>query len=473
MHEHSENPTPAALREVLRAAGIHRVVVGHAPNCSSAGSVVSMALFTLAGASVVMSVWAPWLTRWRTGRSTPEDGPPPAVRNDGDGGVVHHHDTGTRIHVTAEAIADLAQQGLPVRSPSTEPGPPPPTEVHLSMTGRCPVACSGCYLGAGPQHAPPDPSDLHGVLDDLASRGVLQVALGGGEAIGRLDVIGLGRAARRRGMVPNLTTSGFGVTPGFARQAAEVFGQVNVSVDGLADTYTEVRGWSGAERALAAVERLVAAGVRTGVNTVLSRPLLEVDHRLEALGTVLRDAGVSEWQWLRFKPTGRGEQAWHQLAPSPDHLDALWSRSEPLLTQLTPMQLRWDCALIPFLTESGASAELAWMLGVRGCPGADSLAARDHTGRWSACSFSRASAKTSSMATFWSSDPEAVSWRDRAAQPPEPCASCAWQSVCRGGCRIVAAHLAGDALAPDPQCPRVRRWSRQSSDPRPTSRSLR
>ena len=41
--------------------------------------------------------------------------------------------------------------------------------------------------------------------------------------------------------------------------------------------------------------------------------------------------------------------------------------------------------------------------------------------------------------------------------PPSPptCASCTLRGVCRGGCKIVAAHLE-DAFRPDPECPRVR-----------------
>jgi MoaA/NifB/PqqE/SkfB family radical SAM enzyme len=41
-------------------------------------------------------------------------------------------------------------------------------------------------------------------------------------------------------------------------------------------------------------------------------------------------------------------------------------------------------------------------------------------------------------------------WRDAA----EPCRSCRYLALCRGGCRVVSAH-AGDAASPDPECPRV------------------
>ena len=446
-----------ALDAAFESAGIRRIVPGHAPNCSSAGSVVSMGLFTLAAASAVLAVWAPWLTRWRSGRTTPGDGPPPGVRADARGGVVHDRRSGTRLHVTPDVVADLEARGVPVvHAPAAPAGAPgAPDEVHLSMTGRCPVACRACYLSAGPTHAPADPQDLGRTLDRLAEQGVQQVALGGGEGIGRLDVVGLGRAALDRGLVPNLTTSGFGLTDSVAAACADVFGQVNVSLDGLAEDYRATRGWDGAAQALRAIERLVAAGVRTGVNTVLGRSLLTQAGALEQLGRVLRDAGVAEWQWLRLKPVGRGRAEWDALAPTSSQLATLWSHAERVLAEVEPMVLRWDCALVPFLPDTDARPELAWRLGVRGCPAGDTLAARDHTGRYAPCSFAVADAPPVELAEFWRTDAQVAAWRARAADPPQPCARCDWRAVCRGGCRVVAAHVTGDPLAPDPQCPRV------------------
>lgn len=444
--------------DLAARSGIRRVVQGHAPNCSSAGSVVSMALVTVAASAAVLSVWAPWLTRWRTGRQTPADGPPPTLRREPDGGVVHHKDSGTRLHVTGAVVEDLVQQGISAHSePAPEGALSAPTEVHLSLTGRCPVACTACYLGAGPRHQPTDPTDVEATLTDLADKGVMQVALGGGEAIGRLDVVAIGERARSLGVVPNLTTSGFGLTERIAHKLRDTFGQVNVSLDGLGDDYTAARGWDGTQRALSAIRTLVAAGVRTGVNTLLSRPLLSRDGALESIADTLQQEGVHEWQWLRFKPVGRGAQAWDTLAPHPHQLDALWPRAHALLPRLGSVVLRWDCALVPFLAESGAEPARASLLGVRGCPGGHSLAARDHAGHWGPCSFAAEAGPTVDLASAWHQSPAMTAWRQRSVQPPEPCASCDWREVCRGGCRVVSAHLTGDPLAPDPQCPRVRR----------------
>jgi radical SAM protein with 4Fe4S-binding SPASM domain len=43
-------------------------------------------------------------------------------------------------------------------------------------------------------------------------------------------------------------------------------------------------------------------------------------------------------------------------------------------------------------------------------------------------------------------------WIDRA---PDPCRSCDYLEICKGGCRAVSAFVTGDRFAPDPECPFV------------------
>lgn len=429
---------------------------GRAPNCSSSGSVVGIALASLAGAGVVLSVWADAYLRWKT-RPPGEDPTPPKLRED-DGLLALEHDgEAALLSLSPEEVAQAKAAGAQVRTtpPAPAGGLGAPTEVHLNLTERCPAACTGCYLNAGPEKEGREPAllELRGQLRELAEMGVLEVAFGGGEVMLRSDLPELAEYAASLGLTPNLTTSGFGLDAALAERLGRVMGQVNVSLDGLGETYTAARGWDGSARGLKAIGLLRDAGIRVGVNTVLSRPLLETPGALDALGQAIAEAGAQEWQWLRFKPTGRGGQAWQSLAPAPETLDGLWSR---LLTQeaRTGLSMRLDCALMPFLVHAGLSVPAMELLGVAGCPAGHSLYARDAKGQWSPCSF--APAEQTRAAKGWSQSPTLKAWRARAAAPPEPCASCEIAPLCRGGCRVVAQHLVGDALAADPQCPRVR-----------------
>ena len=429
---------------------------GRAPNCSSSGSMVGIALASLAGAGVVLSVWADAYLRWKQ-RPEGEDPNPPKLRQ-GDGLLsLEHQGEAALLSLSPEEAARATKAGALVlpELEAPEGALSAPTEVHLNLTERCPAACTGCYLNAGPEREGKEPAlqELRGQLEQLAEMGVFEVAFGGGEVLLRQDVPELAEYARELGLTPNLTTSGFGLDLAVAKRLARVMGQVNVSLDGLGETYRAARGWDGSERGLRAIGLLRAAGVRVGVNTVLSRPLLETPGALEALGQAIARAGAQEWQWLRFKPTGRGTQAWEELAPAPEDLDRIWPRLLEMETA-TGLAMRLDCALMPFLVNAGLAVQAMETLGVAGGPAGHSLYARDAHGRWSPCSF--AAPEVTTPAQGWQSSPTLKAWRERAAAPPEPCASCEIQHICRGGCRVVAAHLAGDALAADPQCPRVR-----------------
>lgn len=453
---------------------------GRSPNCSAVGSVVGIAIVSAIVGAAVVNAWAERFLRGTkgsegdagpslAGQGTPRsDQSTPAsqarVRREAFGGIVAWPDPAALLYVDHEGAADaLAAGAAPIGGHPAPPGAlSAPTEVHLAVSERCPVACTGCYLGAGPDQQPPEPShaSLRAALHEAAEMGVFEVAFGGGEAVLRDDLLDLAAEARALGLVPNLTTSGFGVTPERAERMAALFGQVNVSLDGLGATYAAVRGWDGASVGLRALDTLRAAGLRTGVNTVLSRR--NWDH-LDALADALVARGVSEWQWVRFKPAGRGRDAYDDLALAPEQAAEILPRALAIEAR-TGLVLRTDCALVPFLAAHEPPPDLMNRLGVQGCVGGESLWTRHADGAWTPCSFAEAPELSSDdrgpMAALWSDSPTLQGWRSWADAPPEPCASCAWRSVCRGGCRVVARHVGGDPFAPDPECPRVQAHTR-------------
>lgn len=391
--------------------------------------------------------------------SDDQDGPRgPRLRREVFGAILAW--AGVQLHVSpawAQVALDAGVPEVGADAAVVDGALRAPTEVHLSVTERCPVRCTGCYLSAGPDAAEPDLRALYDTIDQLSEMGVFEVAFGGGEALLRPELVRLARYARQRGLTPNLTTSGFGLTPALAATLAPLVGQINISMDGLGATYAASRGWDGTRRGLSAIRTLAAAGIRVGVNTVLSRPLLETPGALDALGQAIADAGAAEWQWLRFKPAGRGAAQWDQLAPSSAQLSQLWKHALRLEAE-TGLTLRYDCALTPFLANAGIPLDRLERLGVAGCIGGESLWSRSAAGHWAPCSFAAGQPADADLATAWATDDALQAWRDRAAAPPEPCGSCSARHICRGGCRIVSAHLTGDPMAPDPQCPKVIAW---------------
>ncbi len=439
---------------VIDPASLLQIRRGHAPNCSGSGVVVGVALFGATLAAAIANAYAARLTRDPTGAR---------VRPEADGGatVSLPADPGApeadardaaRIRVDADVARVLLLAGAAIHGVAQ--AVPAPDEVHLAFTDRCPVACHDCYLEAGPDRA----VDASGWREDaakLAQAGAFEVAIGGGDPGPLADLEARLDALAVRGVLPNLTTSGFGITDARARALVGRVGQVNVSLDGLGDDYAAARGFDGRAQALRAIERLVAAGVRVGVNTVVTR--FNAD-RLASMAEALAAMGVVEWQLLRLKPVGRARATYAALRAEPAALDALWPVVERVLAR-GDLAVRLDCALMPFLSAHQPDPQAMARLGGLGCTGGREIWARTAAGRMLPCSFA-ADIAVGTTPERWEDDPELARWRRTVTAAP--CSTCSLVATCRGGCHVVAGAVTGDPFAPDPECPRVRAASRDA-----------
>lgn len=336
--------------------------------------------------------------------------------------------------------------------------PSPPIEVHLAVTARCGAGCEGCYLDARPDGLEPPREALERQLDAMRDAGVFTVAFGGGEPTTRDDLDVLAESARARNITPVLTTSGLGLSD--ARiERLRAFAQVNVSYDGPSETYARVRGFDGSAAAERAIERLARAGVRVGVNVVLTR---ESFPELERTLARAKSLGACEAQLLRYKPAGRAASLDYLARRlSPDQARSLGPTLRHLAGSICAggdFHVRIDCALVPFLSADDELARDPSRLarfGVFGCEAAGALAAVTVHGRVAPCSFARATELAGDrLADGHDADAELARWRAYVASPPEPCASCSMRSVCKGGCKVVASFVDREH-GPDPECPRV------------------
>ena len=341
-----------------------------------------------------------------------------------------------------------------------------PLEAHLQLTNRCAAGCTGCYTGASPDGAPHEwgLAEWARALDALADAGVFHVALGGGESAVLPWLGELADHARRRGVIPNLTTSGL---DGLDRLVAiaDRFGQINVSLDGLGATYAAVRGFDGFARADAAIRRLRAVKREVGINVVVTRANFD---ELDAMFAYAAERRLSEVELLRFKPSGRGARAYEALRCT-DAQHRAFLPAVLAAARRHHVRVKVDCSYTPMLAHHRPDRALLAELAVYGCTGGDFLVGAKPGGQLTACSFAApppplvgpaaapagpARPRVDQLAAYWTA-PGAFgafrAWRAAA----EPCASCAYHALCRGGCKVVSAHVAGDLAAPDPECPRV------------------
>jgi radical SAM protein with 4Fe4S-binding SPASM domain len=332
-----------------------------------------------------------------------------------------------------------------------------PLEAHLQLTNRCTAGCQGCYTGATPEGAAREygMADWRRSIDALAEQGVFHLALGGGESAVLPWLGEVARYARERGLVPNLTTSGLLSSEELDRLVgwAPLFGQINVSIDGVGEAYARVRGFDGFPRADRAVIALRRASRHVGINCVVTRQSFD---DLPAVFTYARQRRLREIELLRFKPSGRGAKTYEALRCT----DAQHRSLLPTVLGLARrhrLRVRLDCSYTPMVTHHRVAPELMQWLAIYGCAGGDLLVGAKASGALTACSFAAPDGdrKVDGIGAHWGEAGAFAAFRGWKEAAQEPCRSCDYLPLCRGGCRVVSDHVLGDLRAPDPECPRV------------------
>jgi radical SAM protein with 4Fe4S-binding SPASM domain len=376
----------------------------------------------------------------------------PRWRHERFGAIIALDEPPILAHIDQQLATELGIPPSPLWEAPARDALEGPVEAHLTVTKRCNLACTHCYQDSGPHVGGDDLALTEWLprLDALARAGVFHVAIGGGEALTRPDLVAIAEAARARGITPNLTTNGAVVTAEFAARAATLFGQVNVSIDALPPARTF--GTDKAVTGMRAAEILVRAGVRVGVNTVVARA------NFDAIGPVVAWAaanGLVEVELLRLKPTGRGRIGYLEQRLTRAQREALF----PLALELASrhdIPVKLDCSAAPFVACHAPDAERLEQFEVAGCIGGLSLLGVDERGKSSACSFYPGRGDDLlDLAEGWERSSAYAPFRDYVVKAEEPCRSCPYLTTCRGGCRAVALFLTGREDAPDPECPRV------------------
>jgi MoaA/NifB/PqqE/SkfB family radical SAM enzyme len=204
----------------------------------------------------------------------------------------------------AERVAEhrralLAEEGVHV-----------PPFMILSVTGRCNLACAGCYSQAQERHEEPDmsPTELLSVVRQGHELGVGIMLLAGGEPMTRAD--DLLTIARE---VPDVVFAVF--TNGTLLDESlvgRIRGQRNVipviSLEGHAAQTDARRGEGVADQARAAIARMRKAGIFFGTSLTVTR--LNIDTVLnEAYLRGLVDLGCRLFFFVEYVPVREGTES--------------------------------------------------------------------------------------------------------------------------------------------------------------------
>jgi radical SAM protein with 4Fe4S-binding SPASM domain len=176
-------------------------------------------------------------------------------------------------------------------------------------------------------------------VERLAAWGVLEVALGGGEPTVVPDFPELLAAIRAAGLVPNVTTNGTVAPERVVRALAEHAGVVQLSAD-RPELLDAARGAGVFERLRDTARRLRTAGVRLGVNLLLTPANIRTIRR--SLETAL-ELGAQAVTFLR--PKGGWVAVHWPGFPTAADWDRLGEDLRSFLATRPPLRLYVDTAL--------------------------------------------------------------------------------------------------------------------------------
>jgi len=172
-----------------------------------------------------------------------------------------------------------------------------PITGTLELTNRCNLRCVHCYLGPQEDHWSKSEDEMStakvlSVIDEIVEAGCLYLLITGGDPFVRDDFAEIYRHARRSGLIVTVFCNGTLAKDGIVELFKEYPpSTVEITLYGATgETYEAVTGVRGSySKCLRGVGRLVDAGIRVGLKTVLTTLN---SHELEEMRGMAKELGV-------------------------------------------------------------------------------------------------------------------------------------------------------------------------------------
>lgn len=330
-----------------------------------------------------------------------------------------------------------------------------PIAVLAEITHRCPLHCPYCSNPLNLERASAELTTLEWkrLIDEMAGLGVLQIHFSGGEPLVRADLVELVGHAAAAGLYTNLITSAVLLdSKKIAALAMAGLDHVQISFQGAEECGADaIAGMTGSHRKKREAARLVREiGLPLTVNAVVHRQNLD---RLAALIEMAVELGAARLEVAHVQYLGWALKNRAALIPTMAQLDEATHVVEAARERLKGI-LVIDYVIADYYAERpkkcmGGWGEQFFNISPSGmvlpCHAAESItgltfdSVRDHSLAWI---WNESSAMRKYRGTDWMA---------------EPCKSCEFREIDRGGCRCQAFALAGEAGATDPTCAKSHR----------------
>jgi radical SAM protein with 4Fe4S-binding SPASM domain len=328
-----------------------------------------------------------------------------------------------------------------------------PAYVVWEITLACDQPCAHCGSRAGPARENElTTREALDVVTQLAAMRTREVVLIGGEAYLHDGFLEIAAALKKAGIRPTMTTGGRGITPELARsmKAAGIH-SVSVSIDGLPRAHDLIRKAKGSYAgALSALDHLKGAGLMTASNINLNR-VNQGD--LEGLYEVLREKGITAWQVQITAALGRAADRPEMLLQPYDLLGLM-----PRIAKLKERAYEDGITLMPgnnlgyFGPEEALlrSYEKGGRDHFQGCQAGKLVMGIESDGSVKGCPSLQSYAyvggrlRERKLQDIWDNASRMAFTRTRSVEDLWGfCRTCAFASVCQGGCNFTAHALFG------------------------------
>lgn len=327
-----------------------------------------------------------------------------------------------------------------------------PRRVYLDLTRACNLSCLHCYADAGkPREDELTLSELQGVASQMASLGVPELIVSGGEPLLRPDLLPFLQFCRGLGLDTTVLTNGLLLDGPTVRVMREAAVKVRLSLDGIREETNDVVRGKGTLRRIRQAIRLVQSeghGSALSVHFTVHRVNIQ-----DILGVpaFLRELGVNELVMSTIKATGRARQNRHLLI-------------EPTLMPYVRQKM-WMVQQNRELRRP-THPEEGWR-GVA-CPAGQTKMGITSNGRVTPCVFlgpglEGQSVREQSLGALWRQDLSMQRLRGVEAKPSSGCGGCPVVGSNHGGCRARALHFSGSLDGTDPYCCNARDHARTAS----------
>ncbi len=190
------------------------------------------------------------------------------------------------------------------KNPVVPIGPP---VVFWSVTHRCNLNCTHCYVTQDTDEMPYDEACT--IIDQLSEAKNFILIFFGGEALLRDDIFDLMNYASGKNINVALASNGTLITPQIAKKLKEIgVGYVQVSIDGLKYVHEEIRGNGTFEKAISAIKNCLNVGLYTCMGTTITKQNV---HQIYELVDLAKSLKVQKLEIVDFVPSGKAASQAH------------------------------------------------------------------------------------------------------------------------------------------------------------------